>query len=221
MGLSAICAHLVEMSFQALCLVSLGFVILCCCVTRPEWDCVLRGRVLVMCHEMPSAQNSGQGWETAGAGSPLCVATARCLGKCSAQSQGPVWTWDNWTPEGAREGTLDPDEGPDEGPGRTVDVEGDGGRDTILQVVHRLQTLGDVDAAPQGLCTPTGKDSLLSACGLVMPRHCRGRIVFLAAFQRNNAFLRECIMRTFHNYFGSFRAGAGGEGHRIVCKKKG
>ena len=37
-----LCVIFVEMSFQALCLSSVGFFSLCCCVVHPEWDHVLQ-----------------------------------------------------------------------------------------------------------------------------------------------------------------------------------
>lgn len=38
----------------------------------------------------------------------------------------------------------------------------------------------------------------------MVPRYCKSKIVILAVFQRNDAFLRECIMCTFHRVFVAF-----------------
>lgn len=53
----------------------------------------------------------------------------------------------------------------------------------------------------------------------MVPRYCKSKIVILAVFQRNDAFLRECIMCTFHRVFVAFSKKK--KKSRTVCKKKG
>lgn len=79
---------------------------------------------------------------------------------------------------------------------RKVDTKGEGGREAFVQSVLRLAV---ADAASWNALPLIRKDSLHSECGPIMPRYGKGKIVFLAVFQRNNAFLRECMMCTFHS----------------------
>lgn len=73
---------------------------------------------------------------------------------------------------------------------------GDDGREAFVQSVLRLAV---ADAASWNTLPLIGKDLLYSERGPIMPRYGKGKIVFLAGFQRNNAFLRECMMCTFHS----------------------